>query len=274
MNFCVLGSDSFSGFHMVEFLRKKGDLVLPLGRWADINKNLSGMLNILREAKPDYIINFIAKGRVEQSWQSPQEWIQTNFLSTTMLIDGLKDMKLKRYVHVSTPEVCGSGVHDEDSPYNPSTPYAVTKAAMEMMLKAYWKAYGFPVVFTRSANVYGPGQMDRIIPIAMKEARLGRSIPLTGNGESKRSFVHIKDVCAAMRLIAEKGENGQTYNIANEEPIRIRDVVIRLGAQYAAVPERLGHDHIYHLKTEKIKSLGWEPKFTLDEGLNELWAAR
>ena len=272
MKYAVLGSDSFSGGHFCRFLREHGDDVIPLGRRYDINRDLDDIGRILHLEQPHYVVNFIAKGLVAESWREPAEWVRTNVLAQTQLVEILRFLPIIRYVHVSTPEVYGSGAHSEDSPFRPSTPYAVTKAAMEMMLMAYHHAYRFPVVFTRSGNVYGPGQKRRIIPLAIEAAKNGAVLKLHGLGESKRSFIHILDVCSATKLVAEHGRNGHAYNIATERFTSILDLVRMIGCKYESVPDRLGKDDSYIISSQKIRTdLMWSDTITLEKGLKELW---
>lgn len=274
MKYAVLGSDSFSGQHMCDYLRERGDRVFPFGRRFDINLHIDEIMDLLNATKPDYIINFIAKGLVAESWAAPCDWVQTNVLSMTRLIDRLKQFPIQRYIHVSTPEVYGSGVHSEGSAYNPSTPYAVSKAAMEMMLRAYWKAYQFPVVFTRSANVYGPRQEKRLIPLAMDHKKNGTAFQMHGDGSSLRSFIHIRDVCAATKLLCEKGERGEAYNIATKDLVSVKELLDMIGCKYESVPDRLAKDAAYRLTSGKMRILGWTDMITLEKGLDEVWASR
>lgn len=274
MKYAVLGSDSFSGKHFCRYLQENGCEVLPIGRSTDINSCGEHIVSILKFWKPHYVVNFIAKGLVNESWGAPDQWLMTNTLSMTRLIEKLRHMPIVRYVHVSTPEVYGSGTHSERSPYNPSTPYAVSKAATEMMLFAYYKAYQFPCVITRSANVYGSGQEKRVIPIAMKCKHEGTVFNMHGLGSSLRSFIHINDVCSATKLLAETGRNGEAYNISTKSVISIRELVERIGCKYQSVPERLNKDHSYVLESDKIRALGWSDKITLLEGLEQLWAEK
>ena len=141
---------------------------------------------------------------VGQSWERPEDWFRTNAVSTVILHNRLRQECdfLTRYVHITTPEVYGStnGWIKEDTPYNPSTPYAVSRAAGDMSLKTFVDAYGFPAVSTRAANVYGPGQqLYRIIPRTILFIRLQKKLQLHGGGFFERSFIHINDVSDATR---------------------------------------------------------------------------
>jgi dTDP-glucose 4,6-dehydratase len=219
---------------------------------------------------------------VGESWKNPDHWFMTNAVSTVKLHDALRKFDfLKRYVHISTPEVYGSckGFVKEDFPFNPSTPYAVSRAAADMSLRTFRAAYDFPVVTTRAANVYGPGQqLYRIIPRTILFILLGKKIELHGGGSSTRSFIHMRDVSDATWRIAEHGKNGDTYHISTDEVISIRDLVAKictkLGARFEnhieIVSERLGKDSAYHLDSTKVRTeLGWADQINLDAGIDE-----
>ncbi len=188
---------------------------------------------------------------------------------------------LQRYVHVTTPEVYGNtdGFIKEDAPFNPSTPYAVTRAAADMSLRTYFEAYHFPVVFTRAANVYGPGQqLYRIVPRTILFILIGRKLQLHGGGHSRRSFIHMRNVSDATWRITTKAPVGETYHISTREIVTIRELVERmchkLGARFEdsveIVGERLGKDAAYVLDSTKLRNtLGWRETVSLDAGLDE-----
>jgi dTDP-glucose 4,6-dehydratase len=165
--------------------------------------------------------------------------MMTNVVSTTLLFERLRRLdRLERYVHVTTPEVYGSteGWVREDAPFNPTTPYAVSRAAGDMQLRIVAAQYGFPAVSTRAANVYGPGQQTyRIIPRTILSAMAGRKLQLHGGGKSIRSFIHMRDVSEATLRIALAGKVGETYHIATERMVSIRELV-------AMILARLGKD--------------------------------
>jgi len=302
----VLGSNSFSGASFVDFALGQGAKVYGLSRspephvaflpyrWSgldqnfkfhayDINKHLDEILNLVVTERPDYFVNFAAQSMVGQSWDHPEDWFRTNALSTVSLHNRLrKDYDgLKRYVHITTPEVYGStdGWITEDTPYNPSTPYAVSRAAGDMSLKTFVDAYGFPAVSTRAANVYGPGQpLYRIISRCILYIRLGKKLQLDGGGHSVRSFIHIKDVCDATWKVMTDGKVGETYHISTTATVSIRHLVERICEKMdvnfddvaEVVGERLGKDAAYMLDSTKIReTLGWSDKITLDQGIDE-----
>lgn len=303
-NLMVIGSNSFSGASFVDFALEQGmnvlgtsrskepvDALLPY-KWRthnnftfhqlDLNHHLPEIMALVSENKPEYIINFAAQSMVAESWLYPSDWFMTNTVSTVKLHDELRKCNfIKRYVHFSTPEVYGScsGFVTEDFPFNPSTPYAVSRAAADMSLRTFHTAHGFPVVTTRAANVYGPGQqLYRIIPRTILLILLGRKLQLHGGGLSTRSFIHMDDVSEATWRIMMNGDNGQTYHISTNEVISIRKLVERicekLGVSFdehvEVVGERLGKDAAYHLESAKLRQeLNWEDNVSLERGLDD-----
>jgi dTDP-glucose 4,6-dehydratase len=227
-------------------------------------------------------VNFAAQSMVGESWANPGDWFMTNVVSTVKFHDELRKCDfLKRYVHISTPEVYGScsGFVKEDFPFNPSTPYAVSRAAADMSLRTFRATYNFPVVSTRAANVYGPGQqLYRIIPRTILFILLGRKLQLHGGGVSTRSFIHIRDVSDAAWRIMKGGRNGDTYHISTDEVISIHDLVaeictkigVRFEDHVEVVGERMGKDSAYHLDSTKLRTeLEWKDRIALDQGLDE-----
>jgi dTDP-glucose 4,6-dehydratase len=300
----IIGSNSFSGATFADFALAQGGKVIGVSRSAepndvflpytwhdhknftfyelDLNRHLKEMSELVQDIRPAYVVNFAAQSMVGESWQNPGDWFTTNVVSTIKFHDQLRKCDfLKRYVHVSTPEVYGScsGFVDEKFPLNPSTPYAVSRAAADMSLRTFHNAYNFPVVTTRAANVYGPGQqLYRIIPRAILFILLGRKLQLHGGGVSTRSFIHMKDVCDATWKIMKDGEDGQTYHISTNEIISIRSLVERICAKLNVkfdshveiVSDRIGKDLAYHLESKKIRDeLEWEDQISLDQGLDE-----
>jgi dTDP-glucose 4,6-dehydratase len=300
----VIGSNSFSGASFVDFALQQGVKVIGTSRseepipamlpykWRehsnfafhklDLNKDLDGIEALLHSVKPKHVVNFAAQSMVGESWKTPEDWFMTNVVSTVKLHDALRKCNfLERYVHVSTPEVYGScsGFVDENFPFNPSTPYAVSRAAADMSLRTFRAAYDFPVVTTRAANVYGPGQqLYRIIPRTILFILLGRKLQLHGGGVSTRSFIHMSDVSDATWRIMLKGNNGDTYHISTSEVVSIKELVERicqkLGVNFddhvEVVGERMGKDSAYHLDSTKLRTeLGWSDHVTLDAGLDE-----
>ncbi|MBN2711676.1 MAG: GDP-mannose 4,6-dehydratase [Planctomycetes bacterium] len=301
----VLGSNSFSGAHFVDHCLREGlevtgisrspepdDLFLPYRNNPnaksfrffryDLNRDLDDVFNVIADATPDYIVNFAAQGMVAQSWNAPAEWLMTNTVSPVILHDRLRKCDfIKSFLQVSTPEVYGDreGVIAESYHYEPSTPYAVSKAAVDMSLMAFQRTYGFPVVFTRAANVYGPGQqLYRIIPLTILKIMLGEKLQLHGGGTSRRSFIHIRDVARGTLLALRKGKPGDVFHLATPELVSIRVLVKEICRLMDAdfdtlvevAEERPGKDGAYILDCAHARdALGWSAEVDLEEGLHE-----
>jgi dTDP-glucose 4,6-dehydratase len=310
VKFVVIGSNSFSGSHFVSKLIDEKHQILGISRsaeydkvftpysWkgktsdfifvkADLNKDHILISKKIKEFNPEIIINFAAQSMVAQSWDFPQDWYQTNVVSLSLLIEEIRKLpSLRKYVHVTTPEVYGSTTDwiSENSQFLPSTPYAVSRAAGDMHLLTMYRAKNFPVVFTRTANVYGPGQaLYRIVPKTILSALLNRNLRLEGGGTSRRSFIHIDDASEATYRVARLGALGQTYHISTNELISIKQLVQKIfektNGDYAKnvveIEDRVGKDLGYFLDSSKIrKELNWQSKVSLDEGLKQtiLWA--
>lgn len=307
----VLGSNSFSGAHFVALLLDAGYRVVGISRseepdpvflafkWTahdgfafhrlDINKDLDAIVGTIACEKPQYIVNFASQGMVAESWANPVDWFRTNTMSQVRLHDALRHFTfLEKYVHISTPEVYGSfsGAKSEDVDYRPTTPYAVSRAATDMSLAAFHRRYGFPVVFTRASNVYGPGQqLYRLIPRVMLSALTGMRMQLNNGGASRRSFIHIRDAMAATLAVMEGGKAGQVYHIATERLSSVREAAeiaaAALGVDLNDVadigPGRPGRDAVYNLDSSKIRDeLGWRDQISLTAGIDETaeWAKK
>ena len=305
MKIVVIGSNSFSGASFVKSALVKGADVIGMSRspephkaflpymWDgiesknftfyeyDLNHNLDMIMEVINKERPQYIVNYAAQSMVAQSWENPDHWFMTNVVSSVRLHDQLRQCDfIDKYIHVTTPEVYGStdGFIKESTNFNPSTPYAVSRAAADMSLLSFFDAYNFPVVFTRAANVYGPGQqLYRIIPRTVLFIRLGKKLNLHGGGVSKRAFIHIDDVSSATWQIMLKGKLGDTYHISTNEIITIR-ALVELICKKMAVDfdeyvtigkERLGKDAAYMLDSSKCRSeLGWKDEIGIEAGID------
>ena len=306
MKFIVIGSNSFSGSHFVDFLLDKGHSVLGTSRnknvdteflpytknqskeksfeffQMNINYNVDSFVDKLERLQPDYIVNFAAQGMVGESWMNPLDWYRTNILGQVALFEKLRALTgLKKYVHITTPEVYGNTTDwvNENWNFRPSTPYAVSRATGDYHLRCLFEAYNFPVVFTRSANVYGPGQqLYRIIPKTMMKARLGETLTLDGGGNSLRCFVHIHDVVRAIYKVAIHGSIGATYHISSDTPVRIIELVKMIAQTVdksfsdlvTEGPDRAGKDQQYLLNSTRIRDeLDWRDEISLAAGLED-----
>jgi len=300
----VIGSNSFSGASLIRQALEQGDEILGISRspenkpcllpykWSaqdrfqfrqlDLNDHTDEIINEIKNFETTHVINFAAQAMVAESWQNPDHWYQTNVVANVRLHDQLRQMNsLRKYVHVSTPEVYGScsGLVDESHPFSPSTPYATSRAACDMHLLNFFKNYDFPVVFTRAANVYGPGQqLYRIIPRTILFIRLGKKLQLHGGGKSLRSFIHIRDVAEATLDIADKASPPETFHLSTDQHVSIRSLVelicLKMGANFENLvevsPDRPGKDAAYLLDSGKAKKeFDWEPRVSLEDGIEE-----
>jgi dTDP-glucose 4,6-dehydratase len=310
--YLILGSNSFSGATFADCLAASGHDVLATSRsdephraflpytWQsrpgtvrfrriDLNHDLDALKQLLKSERPTHIVNFAAQSMVGESWLHPDHWMMTNVVATVRLQELLRNYDgLEHYVHVTTPEVYGStdGWVTEDTAFNPSTPYAVSRAAADMSLRAYFANYGFPVLFTRAANVYGPGQqLYRIVPRTILAAMGGQKLRLDGGGKSVRAFIHMTDVADATQRIARHGKPGDSYHISGYELVSIRVlvemIVKRLGKSFDDCveigPERAGKDAAYMLDSVKLRTeLGWRDTLSLEQGIDDViqWAER
>ncbi len=303
----IVGSNSFSGAHLVNYFLENTDckivgisrsqeyesIFLPYlykkkkrpGRFTfyqmDINKDLRQIVNLIDGEKPEVIINFAAQGNVQYSWTNPEHWFRTNCLGIANLADNLKNKKyIKKYIQVSTPEVYGSceNFKENASYYNPTSPYAVSKAAGDLFLLALFKKHGFPVSFIRSTNVYGiHQQLYRIIPRSVIYIKRGWKIPLHNNGKVLRSFVHINDITSGIFKVIQKGHDGDIYHFSSK-PMSIKDLVGKVCDKTKAdfknsveFNAERNPDFVYDLNCEKAKKeLDWEPNVSLEDGINEV----
>lgn len=298
----VIGSNSFSGSDFIDLLLETGEyqvvgvsrsaekhpLFLPYKRHTanfafqqiDLNHDLEKLSALLNSFQPTYIVNFAAQSEVGPSWDHPHHWFQTNAVGTTKLANMLKSLPyLKKYVHISSPEVYGTceGNVKEEAPLNPSTPYAASKAAADLSLLAFAKNFPFPLVLIRATNVYGAHQqLFKIIPRTAIYLKLGKTIELHGGGVAVKSYIHIRDVSRGTLMAMERGVKGEIYHFSPDQGVAVKDVVKtiadRMGVDFAKVtqiaPERLGQDKAYTIdSTKSRKAFGWIPEISLSEGI-------
>jgi dTDP-glucose 4,6-dehydratase len=301
----VIGSNSFSGSDFVDLLLKEGKytvigvsrseeknpLFLPYkkrktGHFSfyqiDLNRDLERFEQIVDTFQPDYVVNFAAQSEVAPSWQYPHHWFRTNAVALTQLADLLKGKPyLKKYVHISSPEVYGTceGCITEEAPLNPSTPYAASKAAGDFSLFTFVKNFRFPLVMIRATNVYGPHQqLFKIIPRAIIYMKQKKKIPLHGGGKAVKSYIHIRDVSCGELVAMEKGRLGEIYHLSPDQGVKVHEVVGKIAEKLQMpfeeaverVEERLGQDKAYVIDSGKARQeLGWKPQISLDQGLQQ-----
>lgn len=300
----VIGSNSFSGSSLIKSLLATGYSVVAIGRQEeikapynpymnlvtesnfkfyqiDINKNENEIANLCKSYSIQIVINFSAQSMVAESWIHPNHWYETNVVALSKLILSFRSNKVKldKFIQFTTPEVYGntSGPIVENFNFMPTTPYAISRAAGDLHLKAMFDTFKFPVIFTRAANVYGEHQSNyRILPKTFILGLIGKSLPLHGGGSSERSFIHFDDVSDALIKIIEGGELGNTYHISTNRIVTIKKIVqmccsimnIDFDNFCQNTTDRDGKDAAYKLDTSQIRNeLGWNYQIGLEDGL-------
>lgn len=302
----VIGSNSFSGSDFIDLLQEdeqnevigisrsleKSALFLPYKRrqranftfyQLDLNRDMLKILELLDSSRPEYVVNFAAQSEVAPSSVHPEQWFETNVVSLATLTNALKERDyLKRYVHISSPEVYGTceGRVTESAPLNPSTPYAASKAAADLFLFTLVRNFKFRLVMIRSTNVYGAHQqLWKIIPRSVIYLKMGRKIPLHGGGMAVKSYIHIRDVSRGELAAMEHGRCGAVYHLSPRKGYAVHEVVQRVcnlmnvdfEAATIAVGERLGQDAAYLIDSARAREeLGWSARVPLEQGLSEV----
>ena len=313
MRYMVLGSNAFSGQDFVDLLlddpsaevigvsrsaeypafrlryAEREDLSRLHFHQLDMNRDMDELLDLMDRWQPEYIVNFAAQSEVGPSWEHPEHWFETNTVALAKMINHLRRRDyLQRYLHVSSPEAYGNciGTVTEETRDNPSTPYAASKAAADMLISVYQKQYGFPAVYVRATNVYGARQqLFKIIPRTAIYVKLGKRIPLDGGGKAVKSYIHVRDVSTGELAILRNGRIGERYHLSPDNGIAVCDVVRgiveRLGKKFEdateIAPERPGQDAAYIIDSSKARGeLGWRPVISFAEGTDEVveWVER
>jgi dTDP-glucose 4,6-dehydratase len=299
----VLGSNSFAGGDFVDLLLESGRFdVLGISRsperapafrpyahrsrdrfayrQLDLNRDAAEIGSALDGFRPEYVVNYAAQGDDAASWSHPEDFFRTNCVALARLIDHLSGSShLRRFLQISSSSVYGapSSTVTETSAIAPHSPYAVSKAAADLLLTAYHRNSGFPVQILRPPNLYGPcQQLFRIVPKSIVLLKRGLPIELHGGGEAVRSYLHVRDASRAALAILEQGATGEAYNVSADELSRVRDVVAivceLLGKDFEAntvtVGDRRGQSSVTAFDSTKIRrELGWQPRISLREGI-------
>lgn len=245
---------------------------------------------------PDGIVHLAAETHVDRSIDGPMTFIDTNVVGTANLLHAAREYRDNlpsdrqgqfRLLHISTDEVYGSlgptGAFDESSPYQPNSPYSASKASSDMLVRAWGKTYGLPVITTNCSNNYGPYQFpEKLIPMVIISALRGAPIPVYGAGLNVRDWLYVDDHARALLAALEFGKIGEVYNVGGDAEVRNIDLVTNLcsrldetrpaarpyAEQIAYVTDRPGHDLRYAVNASKIKrELGWKPEMTLADGI-------
>ena len=241
--------------------------------------------DLVREA--DIIVNFAAESHVDRSILDSKDFIRTNVLGTHILLEAAKSASRRngnvRFHHVSTDEIYGSlGPNDapfnENTPYDPRSPYSASKAASDHLVRAYFHTHKLPIIISNCSNNYGPYQFpEKLIPLFITNLIEGKKVPLYGDGMNIRDWLYVEDHCEAIDLIIHKGKIGETYCVGGnsektnkEITYKILELAGKSEDMIEFVKDRLGHDRRYAIDFSKItRELGWEPKVTFEEGLRK-----
>jgi dTDP-glucose 4,6-dehydratase len=228
----------------------------------------------------DAVVHFAAESHVDRSIENPAVFVMTNVVGTQVLLDAAMKARPGIFVQISTDEVYGSlgetGYFTEETPLKPNSPYSASKAGADLLALAYQHTFGLPVVVTRCSNNYGPYQFpEKLIPLFIQNALEDRPVPLYGDGQNVRDWLHVEDHCRAVDLVMRNGRAGEVYNIGgNNEMKNIEITRLILGALgkpeslISYVPDRLGHDRRYAIDSSKLKrELGWEPGYDFESGI-------
>jgi len=237
---------------------------------------------VIKERSIDVIVNFAAESHVDRSIESSYEFLHTNVMGTQNLLDLAKKHAIKRYLQVSTDEVYGAipeGSWDEDEPLKPNSPYSASKAGADLLVLAYGKTFGMNVGITRCCNNYGLRQFpEKIIPLFISNLIDGKRVPIYGDGNQIREWIHVDDHCSGVFAVLENGKPGEVYNIAGTDEFRnielARKIISYFGKSEAEafefVADRKGHDIRYSLTGNKSRTdLGIEPKIDFETGLRK-----
>ncbi|MGQ9664842.1 MAG: dTDP-glucose 4,6-dehydratase [bacterium] len=241
----------------------------------------SAMRRIFDKFQPEIVINFAAETHVDRSIMSPAPFIKTNVIGVGVLLNLALKYNIKKFLQISTDEVYGSILHGsfrEDSPLNPSSPYAASKAAADALVMSYYKTYGLPILITRSSNNYGPYQFpEKLIPLVILNALNNKKVPVYGDGLNVRDWLYVEDNCEAIDLVLHEGKIGEIYNIGGENELTnlyvVKFILKKLNRPdtlITFVKDRPGHDRRYSLSLNKIRrQIGWHPKTSFESGLRK-----
>jgi len=228
----------------------------------------------------DVVVNFAAETHVDRSIAGPQDFVVTNVVGTQALLDACRRHAIPRVVHIGTDEVYGSidsGSWTEDSPLLPNSPYAASKAAAELLVRAYHRTYDMSVSSTRCSNNYGPHQFpEKVIPLFVTNLIDGIKVPLYGDGLNVRDWLHVDDHVRGIQMVVERGEPGAAYNIGGGVELTNRQLTERIlehmGCSWDEwvdyVPDRLGHDRRYSVDDSRLRALGYAPSRSFDEAID------
>ncbi len=249
--------------------------------FAFIKGDICSMKQVVKAVKSmDVVVNFAAESHVDRSIMGPEAFIETNIKGTFNMLEASRHAGIKKFLQISTDEVYGSvkaGKSKEGDILDPTSPYSSSKAAADLVALSYFKTFGMPVVISRSSNNFGPYQHpEKFIPLFITRTVEGEGLPLYGDGKNVRNWIYVEDNCSGLDAIVHKGKPGEIYNVGGNVEVKnidvARAIVEALGQKESLikpVKDRLAHDRRYALSSNKLKKLGWKPKYSFTHGLAE-----
>jgi dTDP-glucose 4,6-dehydratase len=247
--------------------------------------------NVLEIYNIDTVIHFAAQSHVQNSFDNALQYTLDNVVGTHTLLEACRKYgKIQKFIHISTDEVYGESMlseneekKNEDSVLCPTNPYAATKAAAELIAKSYYHSFKMPIIITRGNNVYGPNQYpEKLIPKFIQQLLKGDQVTIQGDGSNVRAFLHVNDVCSALKLILEKGEIGEIYNIGSDDHheytvTQIAHILIEKITKTTDYEKWISHiedrpfnDKRYYISNQKVKNLGWTILTDFDNGIDQV----
>ncbi len=228
----------------------------------------------------DYVVNFAAESHVDRSIGSPDDFIKTDIFGTFVLLENARQLKIKKFIQISTDEVYGSidnGSFVETDALMPSSPYSASKAGADRLAYSYFVTYKVPVIITRCSNNFGPFQYpEKLIPLFVTNAIENKQLPIYGDGKNVRDWIYVLDHCDAVDFIIQHGEHGEIYNIGggNERNnLEITELILKYldkpDSLKKFVKDRLGHDRRYSLNCDKLHQMGWKPKYSFAAAMDD-----
>ena len=250
--------------------------------YGDIS-NRAFIFSLFEQERFEMVVNFAAESHVDRSIIEPDIFLKTNVMGTQMLMDAARRFGVSRFHQVSTDEVYGDLPLDrpellftEQTPLQASSPYSASKASADLLVLAYYRTFGLPVTISRCSNNYGPYQFpEKLIPLMIAKALKGESLPIYGDGQNVRDWLHVEDHCRAIDLILHQGRIGEVYNIGgrNERTnLEVVQTILKLLNQSESlityIKDRPGHDLRYAIDATKLeRELGWVPMYTFETGM-------
>lgn len=301
MRILVTGGAGFIGSNFIRYLLKKYpdikiinlDKLTYAGNLKNLkgverNKNYSFVKGDICDAKladrlvseSQIVVNFAASTHVDRSIIKAEDFVKTNVYGTYVLLEAARKQKIKLFIHTGTDEVYGSvpvGYSREDSALMPNSPYSASKASADLLARSYYMTHKLPVIITRSSNNFGPYQYpEKVIPLFITNLMENKKVPLYGDGLNVRDWLYVLDNCSAIDLVLHEGKVGEIYNIGGGTLLTNKELTFKIlkaldkkedSIEY--VKDRLGHDYRYALDCAKIKKLGWKPKFSFNDALEQ-----